>query len=162
MKSLSQNLIFNKMRKEKKFCGPPVENHWSKAAFRNRRVATRQRVLEDFKRVMELLFSNFEQLNSLKVAKKSQLWVVETFFFKNTGRGTIWVEKRWSKVTSSRFCLQNHHFGKKSFSFHLKVKPSGSQPQAPELVWLKNWQAILVYKQTKMLKSTFLNAFSGI
>jgi hypothetical protein len=61
----------------------------ARSAFLNRRVATRQRVVE-------LLFSNFEKLNSPKVAKKSQLWVVETFF-QNTGRGTIWVEKRCAR-----------------------------------------------------------------
>jgi hypothetical protein len=50
---------------------------------------------------MKLPF-NFELLKSLKIAKNSQLWVVETFFSKKkkkkkTGRGTIWVEKRWPR-----------------------------------------------------------------
>jgi len=48
--------------------------------------------MENFKRVVDLLFSTLNY--SLKFAKKSQLWAVEIFSTKNTGRGTIWVEKR--------------------------------------------------------------------
>ncbi len=62
----------------------------SRSAFLNRRV------VEDFKRVVEIfklhgLFHSNKQKNTL-------VWVVGIFFFKNAGRGAIWVEKRCARL----------------------------------------------------------------
>jgi len=44
------------------------------------------RIVEDFKRIVGYLFYTLDSFSSLKLAKNSQMWVVE-FFFKNMGRG---------------------------------------------------------------------------
>jgi len=71
--------------------GPPVEKHCSRAAVLNRRALEDcKRVVEDFQtgRGLTLFYYEFTQITQEILNCGS--W---NFFFKNTGRKAIWVEK---------------------------------------------------------------------